>query len=138
MNELIIHRQWWNEHDSFYIMESHGYGMCRLTFYKDENYAEISDLFVQEDQRRQGIATELIKRAIEEFDTYTEKDELRVYVEDKPNPYCTEKSSDTFLDEFYKKMGFKLNRLEAQISEYDKENNNYKWYKVYTINYKDL
>ena len=61
-----------------------------------------------------------------------------MYVEDKPNPYCTEKSSDTFLDEFYKKMGFKLNRWESLLSEYDKEKNDYKWYKVYTINYKDL
>lgn len=138
MDNLIIHKQQWKEHDSFYIMESNGYGMCRLTFFKDENYAEISDLFVQEDKRRQGIATELIKRAIEEFDTYFEKDELRVYVEDNPNPYSTINNTDTFLDEFYKNMGFKLNRWEAPISEYDKENNNYKWYKVYTIKYKEL
>ncbi len=138
MDNLIIHKQQWNEHDSFYIMESNGYGMCRLTFFKDENYAEISDLFVQEDKRRQGIATELIKRAIEEFDTYFEKDELRVYVEDKSKKFSTERNPDTFLDEFYKKMGFKLNRWEAPISEYDKEENNYKWYKVYTIKYKEL
>jgi len=138
MNELIIHRQLWNEHDSFYIMESHGYGMCRLTFYKDENYAEISDLFVQEDQRRKGIATDLIKTAIEEFNTYFEKDELRIYVEDEPDPYSTTEKPATFVEEFYKKMGFKPEALEARMDSYNEEKNDFKWYKVFTIKYKDL
>lgn len=138
MNELIIHRQWWNEHDSFYIMESHGYGMCRLTFYKDENYAELSDLFVQEDQRRKGIATDLIKAAIEEFNTYFEKDELRIYVEDEPDPYRTTEKPATFVEEFYKKMGFKPEVLEARMDSYNEEKNDFKWYKVFTIKYKDL
>ena len=64
--ELIVHKQSWPEHTSWYIMEKNGDAMIRVSLYRDQpDEAIVSDLFVHEDERGFGLGEYLFKFAVE-------------------------------------------------------------------------
>ena len=64
--ELIVHKQTWKEHTSWYIMEKNGDAMVRITLEKNQpDEAIISDLFVQEDERGHGLGGYIFKFAVD-------------------------------------------------------------------------
>ena len=124
--EIIYHKQYWDDHIAFYLMESHGHGLVRLTVYNDR-YAELSDLFVLEESRGNGIATALVNRAIECFkQCELNPTELKAYLaDDNPDKW--------FISEFYQKLGFEHKGLEAPFKSFDEDKHELKWYNVFVL-----
>ena len=64
-HKYICHKQEWSSHTNWFIMESHGYAMLRMTLYRtNPGTAWVSDLFVTENQREKGYASGLLDYAI--------------------------------------------------------------------------
>lgn len=124
--KIIHHTQIWEDHIAHYFMESHGNGLVRLSMYND-GYSELSDLYVLEDSRGNGIATALVNDAIQCFkQSETNSKELKALLsEDNPDR--------DFISEFYKKLGFEHKGIEAPLNTYDEDKHQLKWYDVFVI-----
>lgn len=96
---LIVHQQEWDRYKSNYIMTEDGAGMVRVTCYSEDQEACISDLYVQEDKRHQGIGRALIEEAKKQFQGLVKEHYLVV-----------RKSNKNYkgLINFYESCGFKI------------------------------
>ena len=126
-HKIICNIQYWDDHTAYYLMESHGNGLVRLTVY-DDGYSELSDLFVSEDSRKNGIATALVNEAIQYFkQCEMEPTELKVLLS-QDNPY------NSFLKDWYQKLGFKHKGIEAPLKSFDEDKHEFKWYDIFVMN----
>lgn len=113
--KLIYHRQQWPDQDSTYIMTEDGSGMVRVTYEKTTSElkeALISDLFVYEDRRHEGIGTELLLAAVKEFADKVDYAYLTIksdYRSVEKNPKLKN------LVDFYESRGFKVSGIYSEV-----------------------
>lgn len=92
-NNININQQW-HDHKDIYVIDPDGLGMVKISNWID-NETWISNLYVDEDHRRQGIATRLL-------------DEAEKFAEFKPIHISVEVGSPKWLEEFYNRRGYKV------------------------------
>lgn len=86
-------------------MTKDGAGLVRVFDY--ENEMEISDLYVDERERQKGIGTSLMVAAINHCMSLHEHGKMIVE---------TNHNSSAWVDEWYKRLGFKFERMQAPMA----------------------
>ena len=120
--EIITHVQDWKYYKSYYLMESKGLAMVRIT--RDVSEFEISDLYVNENYREQGMGTAILNAAINLCKELSPHNKIFI---------TTNKDSSPFVDEWYMKLGFKFHHLESPINLlHDKD---LEWNNVYIMEF---
>lgn len=90
--EFIFCKQNWKDKDGnttvthIEIMESGGHAHCRVSFYPRENVQYLSNVYVNEYWRREGICTEMLNVV----DNHVERPNTIVYVEEWAPDYVRE------------------------------------------------
>ena len=90
--EFIFCKQNWKDKDGnttvthIEIMESGGHAHCRLSFYPRENVQYLSNVYVNEYWRREGICTEMLNVV----DDHAERPNTIVYVDEWAPAYVRE------------------------------------------------
>lgn len=73
--DFVVHKQKWPAYSSWYIFQKEGKGMIRVMLERsDPNCVTITDFFVEESARNQGIGTHLIQYVIDWISTAGELD----------------------------------------------------------------
>lgn len=123
--DFIIHDQVWKTEICHYIMEKSGCAMVRVTQeVDDKSLFLISDLFVSEKMRKIGIGRAILHAAINLCKHLEKTGKIRI---------VTSENSDTFCDNWYKREGFVLEKVEAPIPMDDSEE--LCWENVYLMEY---
>lgn len=116
----IIHTQDWKHYKSHYIMEHQGLAMLRIT--EDADELEISDLYVHEQYRGKNLGNQILCIAIDFCKSIRKHGKITIMVNE---------NSDTFVEDWYRKKGFILERMEIPVlGEEDDE-----WFKVYAMTF---
>ena len=110
--KTITHCQKWKDVESIYIMESTGGAMIRITKYYNEESYLLSDLYVNPALRKHGLGTLMIECAIKECKAHATLNNIDQCIVE----LATNKRSDSFCPDWYKSMGFVLNRVEAPLA----------------------
>lgn len=120
---ITVHQQDWRGYISYYIMEHNGKAMIRVTQTGDE--FELSDLYVEEKYRGQGLGEYMLDYAIGFSKRLTKHGILTI---------STNTHSADFCDEWYQRLGFKFDRMESPISLED-DDQELEWGTVYKIEF---
>lgn len=125
---VSIHQQDWKDYTSYYIMEHSGHGMVRVTQNDDaRDEFIISDLYVEEKWRGQGLGEYLLDYAIGLCKRVSHGGSIAIETSDY---------SATFCDEWYQKLGFVFDHLESGISlEDESSDDELEWRKVYIMKF---
>lgn len=94
--------------------------MIRVT-QEDENYFTLSDFYVYEQYRKQGIGTRTILEAINLCKSLARHGHIQL---------ATNDHSEAFCDEWYQRLGFKFDHMETPLSLGD-GNDELDWSKIY-------
>ena len=119
---LIVHKQIWKGFISYYIMESNGHAMIRIT--QEDDYFELSDLFIEEELRGQGLGDYILDYAIDFCKRICKTGTIQIDTNDYSAPFC---------DEWYKRKGFVFDRMESQINP--DEDDGLDLDRIYLMNY---
>lgn len=104
MDDLLVIKQDWKHFTIYLIIEKSAKGSVRV--FEEDGYICISDLYVTEEYRGNGIGTSLLRKAIEVSKTISEHGEIEVLVNER---------SDAFVGEWYERNGFKLQKEDNEI-----------------------
>lgn len=120
----LVHTQDWKDYKSHYIFEVNGHGMIRVTQYNNE--FELSDLFITDGYRKQGMGTSLLTEAINYCKELADHGKIII---------STNENSEKFTDDWYKRIGFEFDHIETPICYPFEETENLEWSNVYKIEF---
>jgi ribosomal protein S18 acetylase RimI-like enzyme len=95
---ILIHEQKWKEYTSWFLMDSKGRGMLRIT--NLDNVFDISDFYVEEPYRNHGIGSKIINLAIK-LCKQRKTTETTIQI-------STNENTCEYADAWYKKLGFQF------------------------------
>jgi len=127
--KTITHCQIWDDAECAYIMESTGGAMIRITKYADTDVYTLSDLYVNIGLRKHGLGTLMIESAIKECRAHAQLNNLEQCVIE----IAVNERSEKFCSEWYQRMGFVLNRCEAQATDRILEADELEWSDIYRL-----
>lgn len=119
---LIMHKQIWSFYTSYFIMESNGHAMIRVLQEDDE--IELTDFYVEEAYRGQGLGQYMLDHAIELSKSLTKHGTISITTNYNSEPFC---------DEWYQRTGFKFACYETPLSL--KDSDELEWMKVYKMTF---
>lgn len=120
----LVHIQDWKDYKSHYIFEVNGHGMIRVTQYNNE--FELSDLFIKDGYRQQGMGTHLLNEAINYCKELADHGKIII---------STNENSEKFADDWYKKVGFIFDHIETPICYPFEETEDLEWSNVYKMEF---
>lgn len=120
---VIIHKQTWSYYTSYYIMESNGHAMIRVLQEDDE--IELTDFYVEEQYRGQGLGQYMLDYAIEFSKSLTNHGTISIITNYNSKPFC---------DEWYQRTGFKFVGYGTPIS-LEEDEQDLDWFKEYKMEF---
>lgn len=110
LKQITKIKTYWEENQDSYSVVYFFYenkGVCRLNIHEGDNFGTIYGLYVDENERNQGIGKALIKACEEEIQNWNVK-YMKLYIDKNP------KDTD-FLIKFYNELGYEI--FESSCSD---------------------